>query len=117
MDIIVDALGDEFFRKNVSIKTNLDDAWNNRQELRHNRTISDRLDKIEACLDKVVGKLSREHSFETETEAFELGKDITNTDRKEGTLNEPYSNVFSIDRYLQFMNDYLGYSQITTNKT
>ena len=115
LDIVVDALGDEFFRKNVSKKTNLDNAWNNRQELRHNRTISDRLDKIEACLDKVVGKLSRGHCFEEETEAFDLGESVTNTNRKEGTLNKPYSNVFSIDRYLQFMNDYLGYSQTTTN--
>ena len=115
LDIVVDALGDEFFRKNVSEKAYLDDAWNNRQELRHNKTISERLDEIEKCLDKVVGKLSRGHSFEEEKEAFDLGKSVTNTDRKAGTLNEPYSNVFSIDRYLQFMNDYLGYSQTTTN--
>lgn len=113
LDIVVDAIGAEFFRKNVSKKANKDDSWNNRTELRHNRTISDRLDNIEACLDKVVGKLSRKHSFEEETDVFSKSE---STSREEGTKGvNAHDTVFSVDRYLQFLNDYLGYSQETTN--
>lgn len=117
LDIVVDAIGDEFFRKNVSKKSDKDDSWNNREELRHNKTISERLDEIEKCLDKVVGKLSRKHSFEEETSVFD-GKVGTNADtpREEGNKGVNASEtVFSIDRYLQFMNDYLGYHQTTDN--
>lgn len=117
LDIVVDAIGSEFFRKNVSKKENKDDSWNNREELRHNKTISERLDKIEGCLDKVVGKLSRKHSFEEETDAFYVqGGSTSSESRTDGNKGvNAHGTVFSIDRYLQFMNDYLGYYQTTDN--
>lgn len=115
IDIIIDALGPEWFRKEVSRKIDKDDSYNNIDELRHNRTMSERLDNIESCLDKVVRKLSRKHSFEEET-------DITNnnenqsagTDRTDGGRPSTQT-VFSIERYLQFLNEYLGYEQTTSN--
>lgn len=117
LDIVVDAIGAEFFRKNVTPKPSKDDSWNNREELRHNRTISTRLDNIEACLDKVVSKLSRKHSFEEETDAFYIQDGSTSTEpRTQGNKGvDAQGTVFSIDRYLQFLNDYLGYSQTTDN--
>lgn len=117
LDIVVDAIGAEFFRKNVTPKNSKDVSWNNREELRHNRTISTRLDNIEACLDKVVSKLSRKHSFEEETDAFYIQDGSTSTEpRTQGNKGvDAQGTVFSIDRYLQFLNDYLGYSQTTDN--
>lgn len=117
LDIVVDAIGSEFFRKNVSPKTNKDASWNNREELRHNKTISERLDEIESCLDKVVSKLSRKHSFEEETDTFYVQDGSTSSEsRTEGNKGvNAQGTVFSIDRYLQFMNDYLGYYQTTDN--
>lgn len=117
LDIVVDAIGAEFFRKNVSVKETKDTSWNNREELRHNRTISTRLDNIEACLDKVVSKLSRKHSFEEETDAFYVQEGSTGSEyRTKGNKGvNAHGTVFSIDRYLQFLNDYLGYSQTTDN--
>lgn len=117
LDIVVDAIGAEFFRKNVTPKISKDNSWNNREELRHNRTISTRLDNIEACLDKVVSKLSRKHSFEEETDAFYIQEGSTSTEpRTQGNKGvDAQGTVFSIDRYLQFLNDYLGYSQTTDN--
>lgn len=117
LDIVVDAIGSEFFRKNVSKKQNKDDSWNNREELRHNKTISERLDEIEGCLDKVVSKLSRKHSFEEETDAFYVQDGSTSSEsRTDGNKGKTaQGTVFSIDRYLQFMNDYLGYYQTTKN--
>ena len=117
LDIVVDAIGSEFFRKNVSKKSDKDKSWNNREELRHNKTISERLDEIEGCLDKVVGKLSRKHSFEEETDAFYVQDGSTSSEsRTDGNKGvNAHGTVFSIDRYLQFMNDYLGYYQTTYN--
>lgn len=114
LDIVVDAIGTEFFRKNVSEKPNKDENWNNRTELRHNRTISERLDKIEECLDKVVGKLSRKHSFENETSILDNSVPGNVPDRTKYTTDSN-NTVFSIERYLQFLNDYLGYYQTTSN--
>jgi len=117
LDIVVDAIGSEFFRKNVSVKETKDTSWNNREELRHNQTISTRLDNIEACLDKVVSKLSRKHSFEEETDAFYIQEGSTSSEyRTKGNKGvSAHGTIFSIDRYLQFLNDYLGYSQTTDN--
>lgn len=116
IDIVVDAIGDEFFRKQVTKKEYKDDYWNNKTELRHNRTISNRLDLIEDCLDKLVAKISRVHSFEEETDITTNNNPIKNGSSKRN-INGTTSNqtVFSIERYLQFLNDYLGYYQTTTN--
>ena len=115
IDIVIDALGAEWFRKNVSKKTEKDDSYNNIEELRHNRTISTRLDNIEGCLDKVVRKLSRAHSFEEETDIIGNNNVKENVERTEGGSEVSNQTVFSIDRYIQFMNDYLGYYQTTDN--
>ena len=117
LDIVVDAIGSEFFRKNVSPKSSKDASWNNREELRHNKTISERLDEIEGCLDKVVSKLSRKHSFEEETDAFYIQEGSKSSEsRTEGNKGvNAQGTVFSYDRYFQFLNDYLGYYQTTDN--
>ena len=75
------------------------------------------MDNIEACLDKVVSKLSRKHSFEEETDAFYVQEGSTGSEyRTKGNKGvNAHGTVFSIDRYLQFLNDYLGYSQTTDN--
>lgn len=109
IDIVVDAIGSEWFRKQVSYKNDKDLAHNNIEELRHNKTISERLDSIETCLDKIVGKLSREHSFEQESSIY----NNNNSDNKVQEASD--QTVFSIDRYLQFLNEYLGYNQTTNN--
>src|SRR5574344_1162777 len=107
IDVMLDSIGDEVFRKNTALNINYTDGANNALT-RHNETLSARLDNIESTLDKLTHKISRQRSFEEETDINKNLEDITN---KSGSENL----VYSVDRYLDFLNEYFGYYQTTTD--
>lgn len=109
IDVIIDALGSEYYRKNKSVDDIVDNDKKWKETYRHNRTISQRLDEIETALDRVVLKLSRRHHFENDTDS----KTLMNNDG-----NNIYNTYLpSVEYYGEFLSKYLGvkFSNITDN--